>query len=479
MEARFCVMQAGRQLLSLTKREKVMETITMYHEAAPTGAASIVFFQLEDGGQTFTHSTGIKAKPEDTVKNQKLRDELEHHKLAMCKAYTLMQIKRMDMNNRIFELQVQRVMTECSGLIRRKEGEPVYERLKRYIEEAYRDGVIGQERYNVLMGKAQKFHRFLIINGLSRINAQEFTSDLLLEYRKFIYDEYLYVKKFPELYPKGEGRHAPRRQCKDTTVVHDLKALQAFFRELEDTGEIRRSPFKKISFEKRRSIMHVMYDAPVFLKAEELYQVMNTKVPKKLQQTKDIFVINSALGCRIGDLLRLSMDKVSVSEDGIPYVHYIPSKTARARVTNQEVQTPLIQPAMEILKQTRLALFGDNPKYEKQVYNKNLRRLLEYCRIDRPVCLYDSVHGDNIYRPLYEVASSKLARKTHVDMLTKVQINYYAAGLHRLGSEAVFRYTNLELADRFALMNMAFGTEDYRVDRNLKVLPKTTNASLD
>ena len=47
-------------------------------------------------------------------------------------------------------------------------------------------------------------------------------------------------------------------------------------------------------------------------------------------------------------------------------------------------------------------------------------------------------YGDNVYRPLYEVASSKLARKTHVDMLNKVQINYYAAGLHREGAKAAF-----------------------------------------
>ena len=90
-------------------------------------------------------------------------------------------------------------------------------------------------------------------------------------------------------------------------------------------------------------------------------------------------------------------------------------------------------------------------------------RLLAFCGIDRPVCLYDPEVGDNVYRPLYEVASSKLARKTHVDMLNKVQINYYAAGLHREGSKAVFRYTSLELSDRFALLNAAFGEEGYRV----------------
>ena len=369
-------------------------------------------------------------------------------------------------------------MTEGVAFAMRKAGESMYKRLMRYIEEAFRDGVIGEGRYNVLLGKARKLQRFLIIKGLSGISAREFNADLLLEYRKFIYDEYLYVSKFPRLYPKGEGKHAPRRRCKNSTAVHDLKALQAFFRELEDTGEIRHSPFKRISFEKRRSIMHVMYDAPYFLKADELRQVMMTEVPAELQWVKDLFVLNCALGCRIGDLLRLSMDKVAVSEEGIPFVHYIPSKTARVLGMNQEIQTPLIRSALDIVERTRLELCGRNPKYEKQVYNRELRQLIEYCGIARPVCLFDSERGDNVYRPLYEVASSKLARKTHVDMLTKVQINYYAAGLHREGSGAVFRYTSLELKDRFALLNAAFGEGDYRVDKELRVITNNKDAGL-
>ena len=42
-------------------------------------------------------------------------------------------------------------------------------------------------------------------------------------------------------------------------------------------------------------------------------------------------------------------------------------------------------------------------------------------------------------------------------MLNKVQINYYAAGLHCQGSDAVFRYTGLELKDRYTLLQAAFG----------------------
>ena len=167
--------------------------------------------------------------------------------------------------------------------------------------------------------------------------------------------------------------------------------------------------------------------------------------------------MNCCIGCRIGDLLRLTPDKVSVSDDGIPYVHYIPSKTVGKQTTNKEVVTPLIKPALEIIHRTNLKLIdGVNLNYAKQRYNKALRNLLEYCGINRLVSLFDPETGDNISKPLYEVATSKLARKTHIDMLNKVQINYYVAGLHSTGSDAVFRYTSLELADRNVLMKAAF-----------------------
>lgn len=334
--------------------------------------------------------------------------------------------------------------------------ESLYQRLLRYIDEAHRDGLIGDGRYAVSLGKAGKLRRFLIIIDRPSISASEFTTDLMLEFRQFIANEYKYVPLYPDLYPRGSGHHWPTKRLRDTTVVHDLKLLQAFFAELENSDEIRRSPFRKLSMEKRRIIMHTMYDAPVYLRVEELKTVMATNVPTDLQWAKDLFVLNCAIGCRIGDLLRLSRDKIAVSEDGIPFVHYIPSKTARLQNSNVEVQTPLIEPAMEIIKRTGLHFIDNNHHYGKQRYNKALRRLLQFCGIIRQVSIFCPETGDNIYKPLCDVATSKLARKTHIDMLNKVQINYYAAGLHRAGSNAVFRYTNLELKDRYELLRAAF-----------------------
>jgi len=86
------------------------------------------------------------------------------------------------------------------------------------------------------------------------------------------------------------------------------------------------------------------------------------------------------------------------------------------------------------------------------------------------ISVFDEAAGKNKYLPLYEVGSSKLARKTHVDLMNKVQVDLYAAGLHRQGSKAVQRYTMLELKDRFALMCVAFGEEQYKVDKELEYL---------
>lgn len=93
------------------------------------------------------------------------------------------------------------------------------------------------------MSKARKLWRFLVINGITGLSDREFDSSLQLEYWQFVYDEYKYVPLYPQLYPSGGGRRAPKKRCKKNTFVNDMLALKAFFSELEDTGEVRRSPF--------------------------------------------------------------------------------------------------------------------------------------------------------------------------------------------------------------------------------------------
>ena len=76
--------------------------------------------------------------------------------------------------------------------------------------------------------------------------------------------------------------------------------------------------------------------------------------------------------------------------------------------------------------------------------------------IDREVKVFDKDSFDNIYNPLYTMGSSKLCRKTHLDMLTKVQVNMYVSGHHKEGSSAVKHNSSLILKDRFIFMCAAY-----------------------
>ena len=81
--------------------------------------------------------------------------------------------------------------------------------------------------------------------------------------------------------------------------------------------------------------------------------------------------------------------------------------------------------------------------------------------------VFNEATHQNDYMPLFQLGSSKLCRKTHVDLMTKVQINKYAAGLHEIGSSAIERYTHLTLKDRFILMCAAFEQKLYNTDYDL------------
>lgn len=460
-------------------------------KSAKKGVVRLGFHLTEGKEVNLYHKTGFMVRKADLSKfttegelkprvvafNKQLKSDIGKHIVAMHKAYARMQVLGLDMHSKVFEKEIEAVLGS-EGTARTPSGETMYERYLRYIEEAYRDNVIGKDRHDQYMSKAKRLKRFLTIQGLSKISAQDFDVNLLLEFRRFVFDEYLYVPKYKSLYSKKERHRWPTKRLGPNTVVTEMKALKAFFNELETTDEITKSPFCHLSNEKRRSMMHTMYDDPYFLRAEEFQKVIATEVTSKLQKTKDIFILNCATGCRISDLKSLTMDKVAVSAEGIPYIHYIPAKTKGRQETNREIKTPLIHIAFDIVMRTRFNFNKGCSRYEIQQYNKELHNLLEYCGIYREISVYDHEKKDNIYVPLYKIATSRLARKTHVDMMNKVQVNWYAAGLHKEGSDAVHRYTTLEMKDRFALLNAAFDQQPFTVDENFNIIRETASPRL-
>lgn len=466
-----------------------MERITLYCRTTSARGTTNLRFRVTNGrAVTMYYSTGRKIpneqlaaftpegtiRPRVTIYNPKLKAEIEEYFAAINAAYNHMKIKGMDMRSEVLQAEVDKILNpESTEAILHPNGDETFvQRFRRYVEEAFRDGIIGDHRHMHYDAMVRRMERFLHIKGHSQLMPAQFDVKMLMDYRQFVSDEYLYVSQYPKLYQKDGRKRYPTKRISNNSVIHEMKGLRAFLNELENTDEIFKSPFRKISRERFKAMMRAKNDEPFFLRKAELKMIIETEVPQELQMAKDIFVLNCCIGARISDFFSFTMDKVSVSPEGIPYIHYIPHKTMKEMETMVEIKTPLVRIAYDIVMKTKLDFNQQNANYTIAVYNRELRKLLKFCGLDRPVSKFNETKGENEYFPLYELASSRLARKTHVDIMNKVQINAYVAGLHAEGSDAVFRYTNLELTDRFALMNVAFGQKVYHVNPDLTLVKR-------
>lgn len=473
-----------------SKKGNTMIRVTIILRTTKTEGTVKLRFRLREGrGVDLYHKSEIRAdirdlnkfdeygnlKPKVSLFNKELKIAIIHEMDAMNLAYSSLceRMQKENINGEMFEAAISAILNpETQGL--KKAKMTLLERFDKFIKDGFRDDIFGEGRmrhYNVVKGDLE---RFLMIKNLKSISHVEFTPDLLMDFREFIMNEYKYVEKYSFLYQDKIERDIPRKVRSDNTVVTKLKKLQAFYNELEDKEEVLKSPFRKLGKNRKASVLKERYDKPVFLLADELQKVRDKEVPEGMLETKECFLLQCALGCRIGDYQSLNMDKVVVSENGIPYVHYLASKTERENENFEEIITPIMLDTLELIKKWQFKFPILKYPTGKSGYNTKIKQLLEYCEIDRKCEVYSKELGDNEYIPLYILASSKICRKTNVDMMNKVQVNMYAAGLHKVGSKAVERYTMLELEDQFKLMCAAFGQPIYKVDKELNVIPDST-----
>lgn len=358
--------------------------------------------------------------------------------------------------------------------LKKNDKEPLCDVFRHYVNRWLETGVIGigrKKHYDVVI---RELTRFFIINGIEGLSVDDFNKEHILRFRNFLRTEYALVDKFPELYVGMNKRNIPSKERNQNTIAEKLLLLQAFMVELESNDVISVSPFRKIGKEKE-SIMKQQYDEPFFLTKAEFNNILVKECPDSLQRVKDIFIVQCCFGCRIGDFRKFTFENIGI-EEGIPFIHYLPQKTYKDGLIRTEIKTPIIRIAFDIIMKYKDSLSNNAllPYYPEgngeTGYNYQIKKLLEYYEINRKIAVFNSQLQENEYKSLYEVASSKLARKTHVDLMNKVQIDKYAAGLHAKGSGAVNRYTQLGVKERFALMCVAFGCEQYKVNSKYIVI---------
>lgn len=322
-------------------------------------------------------------------------------------------------------------------------------------------GAVRTREYKVVV---RQLDRFFKVRNLKDVTIDQLTPDMIFDIHDFFKNEYEYAKKqkYASVYEGMQERNFPKRPAMQNTVMTKMKQLKAFYAALEESDEISISPFRKLGRTRRIEMLREVTNAPIALTLDEVKTIISADVPSTLQDTKDAFLLQIALGCRISDFKAMDMSCIRV-EDGIPYVAYFSHKTG------MRTNTPLVRFAFDIIKRTNFKLPVLKYVSGKSGYNVKIKELLRYCGINREV---ETGREDSkvLYAPVYEVASSKTGRKTNVTLCSDAQIDKAIMGLHEKGSSAIKNYDAESLMRKFKIISFAFREDLYKVDDNLNII---------
>lgn len=141
------------------------------------------------------------------------------------------------------------------------------------------------------------------------------------------------------------------------------------------------------------------------IELNKLYQFDFSNQPD-LELIRDVFVLQSNLGMRFSDLFSSTANIVGDA------IEYTPIKTS-----NRVVRVPLRGTPKQILeKYSRSDAQSLVPKLSLPDYNKGIKKVLKEAGINRMVVIMNTKTGHEEHYPIYEVASSHMARRTFVGL---------------------------------------------------------------
>lgn len=251
------------------------------------------------------------------------------------------------------------------------------------------------------------------------------TADTLRDFDKFLQKEHEFFTKDEEtgaivcapeykpIYDAVPECRTPEQRGQNTRS-EIFSRIRTFYNWAIDNGLTNNNPF--LHFKIRAQI----YGDPYYLFTEEIEKLYNTDLSKRpaLAIQRDIFVFQSNIGCRVGDLYSLTKNSII---DGA--VEYIPHKTKEGRPTTTRV--PLTPTAAEIIER-----YKDNPGPEllpfisSQKYNKAIKEFFKLAGLTRPVTILNPTTRESEIKPLDEIASSHLARRNFAG-------NNYRSGIQK------------------------------------------------
>lgn len=237
------------------------------------------------------------------------------------------------------------------------------------------------------------------------------------------------IRKSPHLVERGEN-----------TVRKLKKKLKAFFNWLYKCGYSTNQPFNGIE------IKSETYGTPYYLTIEERNQIADTDLSynRRLEIQRDIFIFQCLIGCRVGDLLRMTISNLNDDEQ---MIEYIANKTKGK--DPKTVSVPLNSRSKALVEKYK-GVDGDGrlfPFISAQKYNEAIKEVLTRCGVTRMVTILNPTTGKEEQRPINEIASSHMARRTFIGNLYKKvkdpNLICHLSG-HEENSKAFARYRKID-----------------------------------
>lgn len=301
---------------------------------------------------------------------------------------------------------------------------PTIKKLKRY--EAYKREIEGMEDFALYSESARP--------------------EDYLDFREYIINEYIHYKEYPEFYKQFNFGAYPPRQLSSTQIIgimHQLRIVGHWCIKMGFTTNRSCDAF---------TIPAAVHGTPYYLTIEERDKVFNADLSDKpeLEVYRDLFIFQSMVGCRVGDLFSFTKDNI-VGD----MLQYLPHKTMRKR--SQTVSVPLGTKAMEILKRYEGKQEKLLPTKQVYQYNEGIRAVLRECGINRMVTTLDTVTGQEVQKPICEVATSHMARRNFIgNLYKKVKDPELVSSMtgHVNGSRAFARYREIDEETKVNLVNL-------------------------
>lgn len=333
---------------------------------------------------------------------------------------------------------------EDKGVEEKSSHEPFFEMLETFINVR----CTNQNRKSQFHTLVKLLHRYEKIRGGGFAWSLDEVTDVdFARFEEFLQMEHTFFNdkgeciKYKKVYSTEEKFRVPKARGLNG-VHYNMKRLRTFWNWCVRTGRTKQNILAK----------HVtkapIYGTPFYLTKEErdhLYNFDFSSSPALAKQ-RDIFVFQSCIGIRPGDMYKLTLANIISTETG-DFIEYVPNKTVNE--TANVVRVPLVAIARTIIDRYASDNANDPllPFISMQKYNSAIHKMLKEAGINRMVTVLNPTTRKEEQHPLYEVATAYMGRRNFIGILySKVQDPNLIGSMtgHTEGSKAFVRYRAID-----------------------------------